>query len=168
MRPRDYPAETCADQMFHPWPNTPCISTMVPPKQGNPRIQSRVSPSSVCLTYCCQTSCLKIIAFIMRLSVEELPAALYCTSQQSQALLSGFKKPTSGTPGWLSGSASHFSSGHDLTVREFKPHVGLCADRSEPGACFRFCLSLSLSLCHSPARILSLKNKIKTLKKLHK
>ena len=49
-------------------------------------------------------------------------------------------------------------SGHDLTIREFEPHVGLCADSSEPGACFRFsasptlcpslltlCLSLSLS-----------------------
>uniref|UniRef100_A0A8C8Y7M8 Kinesin family member 13A n=1 Tax=Panthera leo TaxID=9689 RepID=A0A8C8Y7M8_PANLE len=34
--------------------------------------------------------------------------------------------------------------GHDLTVREFKLRVGLCADSSEPGACFRFCVSLSL------------------------
>ena len=29
------------------------------------------------------------------------------------------------------------------------PRVGLCADNSEPGACFRFCVSLSL--CPSPA-----------------
>ena len=36
------------------------------------------------------------------------------------------------------------SSGHDLTVREFEPRVGLCADSSQPGACFRFCVSLSL------------------------
>ena len=41
---------------------------------------------------------------------------------------------------------SDFSSGHDLTVREFEPGVGLCADSSEPGACFRFCVSLSLYL----------------------
>ena len=25
-----------------------------------------------------------------------------------------------------------FSSGHDLTVREFEPHTGLCADNAEP------------------------------------
>ena len=42
----------------------------------------------------------------------------------------------------------------DLRVCEFEPRVGLCADNSEPGACFRFCVSLSL--CPSPARILSL------------
>ena len=25
-----------------------------------------------------------------------------------------------------------FSSGHDLMVHEFEPHIGLCADRAEP------------------------------------
>ena len=25
-----------------------------------------------------------------------------------------------------------FSSGHDLTVREFEPHIGLCTDGAEP------------------------------------
>ena len=51
--------------------------------------------------------------------------------------------------------APGFSSGHDLMVREFKPHIGLCADSSEPRASFRFCVSVSLSvppplmLCHS-------------------
>ena len=51
-----------------------------------------------------------------------------------------------------------FGSGHDLTVCEFEPHTGLRADSSEPGACFRFCVSLAL--CPSPARTqsLSLKN----------
>ena len=29
-----------------------------------------------------------------------------------------------------------FGPGHDLAVREFEPRVGLCADSSEPGACF--------------------------------
>ena len=60
-------------------------------------------------------------------------------------------------PGRLGGSvgeASHFGSGHDLAVREFEPRVGLCADSSEPGACFRFCVSLSL--CPSPVHALSL------------
>ena len=47
-------------------------------------------------------------------------------------------------------------SGHNLMVREFEPHVGLCADSWEPGACFRFCVSLSL--CPTPACALSLKN----------
>ena len=53
-----------------------------------------------------------------------------------------------------------FGSGHDLTVYEFEPHVGLYADSSEPGVCLGFCVSLSrcpppLILCLS----LSLKNK---------
>ena len=30
-------------------------------------------------------------------------------------------------------------------VCEFKPRVGLCADSSEPGACFGFCVCVSLS-----------------------
>ena len=34
------------------------------------------------------------------------------------------------------GEASDFGSGHDLTVCEFEPRVGLRADGSEPGACF--------------------------------
>ena len=53
--------------------------------------------------------------------------------------------------GRLGGSAG---SGHDLTAGEFEPRVRLCADSPEPGACFRFCVSLSL--CPSPACILSL------------
>ena len=46
------------------------------------------------------------------------------------------------------GEASDFGSGHDLAVCELEPLVGLCADSSEPGACFGFCVSLSL--CPSP------------------
>ena len=57
-----------------------------------------------------------------------------------------------GSVGW----ASDFGSGHDLTVREFEPHIGLCADSSEPGACFRFCVSLSLSLSDPPPFMLCL------------
>ena len=44
-------------------------------------------------------------------------------------------------------------------VPGFKPRIGLRADTSEPGACFTFCVSLSL--CPSPAHALSLKNKSK-------
>ena len=59
--------------------------------------------------------------------------------------------------------------GHDLAVREFEPRVRLWADGSEPGAYFRFCVSLSL--CPSPVHALSLsvpktnKNVEKKLKK---
>ena len=49
---------------------------------------------------------------------------------------------------------SDFDPRHDLTVCEFEPRVGLWADGSEPGACFRFCVSLSL--CPSPVHALSL------------
>ena len=41
-----------------------------------------------------------------------------------------------GVPGWLTQLSIDFGSGHDLVVPEFKPHLGLCADSSEPGACF--------------------------------
>ena len=51
---------------------------------------------------------------------------------------------------WVAQSVEHptldFGSGHDLMVCEFEPRVGLCADSSEPGACFGFCVSLSLCL----------------------
>ena len=49
--------------------------------------------------------------------------------------------------GHLGGSvseASDFGSGHDLVVREFEPRIGICADSSESGACFGFCVSLCL------------------------
>ena len=79
-----------------------------------------------------------------------------------------------GAPGWRSRLSVRLQPGHDLAVREFeprvgsglmarslepvsasaqvtisqsefKPHVGLCAHGPEPGACFGFCASLSLS-----------------------
>ena len=58
------------------------------------------------------------------------------------------------------GEASDFGSGHDLTVCEFEPHVGLCAHSSEPEkACFR------ISLCCSPTYTLSVSlSKINTEK----
>ena len=59
-------------------------------------------------------------------------------------------KVSTGTPG-LSQLTLDFSSGHDLTVREIKPCVGLCADSTEPASD-----SVSLSLCPSPACLLSL------------
>ena len=70
--------------------------------------------------------------------------------------------------GWLGGSvswASALSSGHDFTVHEFKPRIRLCANSSEPGASFGFCVSLSF--CPSPACTLTLslsKIKLKSIK----
>ena len=68
---------------------------------------------------------------------------------------------TYGAPGWRSRLSVRLQPGHDLAVREFEPRVRLWADGSEPGACFRFCVSFSL--CSSPTRALcvclSLKNK---------
>ena len=52
-----------------------------------------------------------------------------------------------------------FSSGRDLTMPRFEPRVRLWADSSEPGACFRFCVSLSLYPYPTRALSLSLKNK---------
>ena len=47
---------------------------------------------------------------------------------------------------WVAQSVERLTlgSGHDLAVSEFESRVGVCADSSEPGACFRFCVSLSL------------------------
>ena len=61
------------------------------------------------------------------------------------------------------GEVPDFSPGHDPALRGFESQVGLCADSSEPGACFRSCVSLSL--CLSPACTLSPQNK-QTLKKM--
>ena len=63
-------------------------------------------------------------------------------------------KNATGAPGWRSRLSVRLQPGHDLAVREFEPRVGLWADGSEPGACFRFCVSLSL--CPSPVHALSL------------
>ena len=61
-------------------------------------------------------------------------------------------------PRWL--SWLDFCPGRDLMAREYEPHIRLCADNLEPGACFGFCVSLSFSLpLPSCTLCLSLKNK---------
>ena len=79
------------------------------------------------------------------------PPPLLSLSQNKASLK---KLKSTGHLGGSVGRASNFSSGHELVVREFEPHIWLCADRSEPGTCFRFCVSLSL--CSSPTHTLSL------------
>ena len=49
-----------------------------------------------------------------------------------------------------------FTSGHDLTVGEFEPHVGLCTDRVDPA--WNSLSPLSPSLAHILYLFLSLKN----------
>ena len=73
-----------------------------------------------------------------------------CLSQLEKLWL----KRRGGARGAQSVEHPDFGSGHDLTAHEFEPRVGPCADSSEPGACFRVCVSLSL--CPSPAHALSL------------
>ena len=58
---------------------------------------------------------------------------------------------------------SDFGSGHDLTVCELEPRVRFCADGSEPGTCFRFCVSISLA--PPPLFYVSLKKPINIKKK---
>ena len=61
-----------------------------------------------------------------------------------------------------------FSSGHDLLVHEFEPHIGLCAGSWEPGARFGFCVSLSLSAPPPPMRLRSLAFSLFSLSKINK
>ena len=64
---------------------------------------------------------------------------------------------------WVAQSAKQltldFTSGHDLAVPECEPGTGLCADSSEPGACFGSSVPLSLPLPKLHALSLSFKNK---------
>ena len=77
-----------------------------------------------------------------------LPANQYLSTEE---VLSMKRRIVEGRLGGSVGWASNFSSGHNLTVRGFEPRVRLCADSLEPGACFGFCvcLSLSFSLFHT-------------------
>ena len=66
---------------------------------------------------------------------------------------------------WVAQSVEHLTrlqSGHNLTICEFEPHTGLCADGEEPEA-WILCLPLSLPLpCSHSVSLslsLSLKNK---------
>ena len=60
---------------------------------------------------------------------------------------------------WVAQLVKHRTLAHHLTVHEFKPRIRLCADSSEPGACFRFCDSLSLSAPPSLVLCLSVSQK---------
>ena len=62
-----------------------------------------------------------------------------------------------GRGAWVAQSVEHPTSAQVMisrSVSSIEPRIGLCADSSEPGVCFRFCVSFSL--CPSPAHTLSL------------
>ena len=70
-------------------------------------------------------------------------------------LCSVYKKLTIGHLGGSVGWASNFGPGHDFTVCEFEPGIGLCANSSELEACFRFWVSVSAPPPPVPALSLS-------------
>ena len=49
-----------------------------------------------------------------------------------QSVASEYKRVICGAPGWLSRLSDDLGAGHDLTVWEFEPRIGLCADSAEP------------------------------------
>ena len=57
---------------------------------------------------------------------------------------------------WLAQSVGQLTSAQVMILQSVSssPRIGLCADSTEPGACFGFCVSLSL--CSSPTFALSL------------
>ena len=67
-------------------------------------------------------------------------SCFHCSLEQNMRFISTIVK--GGAPGGLSQLSVRLGSGHALPVCEFEPRVGLCADSSEPGACFGFCDSL--------------------------
>ena len=72
-----------------------------------------------------------------------------------------------GAPGWLSRLSVRLWLRSWSRGQWVRARIRLCADCSEPGACFRFCVSLSLTLPRSFSVSLCLKNK-QTLKKKQK
>ena len=66
------------------------------------------------------------------------------------------KNMSSGVLGWLSWLSVrlNFGSGHDLMVHEIEPHIGFCADSTEPSW---DSLSLPLPCLHAHKLSLALK-----------
>ncbi|XP_053060453.1 mediator of RNA polymerase II transcription subunit 27 isoform X2 [Acinonyx jubatus] len=66
---------------------------------------------------------------------EHIQQRLSCSSAEAPKY-SGLKNvdPSRGRLGGSVGEASDFGSGHDLAVRGFEPHVGLCADSLAPAS----------------------------------
>ena len=82
------------------------------------------------------------------------PACSVIPSLAEQCQEEHIKLTDLGVPGWLSQLSGWPRLRSWSYGCEFEPRVGLRADSLEPGACFRFCVSLCL--CLSPAHNLSL------------
>ena len=79
-------------------------------------------------------------------SVACLPYTYFCDTDEFTGVSRNGNGAGGGGLGGSVGWAPNFRSGHDLPGCDFEPRVGLCADGSEPGACFEFCVFLSLPL----------------------
>ena len=77
-------------------------------------------------------------------------SCMHCVHEHLKTFFEGHLVAQSGVWLWLRS---------DLTAHEFEPRVRICADNSEPGACFRFCASPLLMLCLSLSVSLSLSQK---------
>ena len=140
----------------HPWTTPP-----TPTKAGGgPRSPPPGWFSQTCVYFSLQTSqetfllflCLWPLRFrsLLHFAISAASTPVNVSVHSSGMSLPGHvsKSMWLGMTGWLS-QMSDFSSGHHLAVCEFEPCIGLCADSSELGACFGFCVSLSLPLSHS-------------------
>ena len=82
-----------------------------------------------------------------------LQAILHCYSHRDSMVLAQKQTHRSmeqNRGAWVAQSVGRLTLAQVMIsqLSGFEPCVGLCADISEPGACFRFCVSLSLStLC---------------------
>ena len=93
--------------------------------------------------------------YTLRGAISKLQLLSFLIFDQHQRVLNS---DTTRYMGGSVGQVSEFGSGHDLMVHQFEPHVGLCADNSQPAACFGFCVSLSFCPS-SPTSSLSLLQK---------
>ena len=89
--------------------------------------------------------------------------AIGAYSYSPQHIFACFQKLLPEAP-WVAQSVKRLTgSGHDLTVHELEPRVRLCADSSEPGVCFGFCVSSLSAPLHSLSLSLPLSKIKKTL-----
>ena len=64
------------------------------------------------------------------------------------------RRPIAQWGAWVSQLVKCLTWAEVMISGGFEPHIGLCADSSKPGACFKFCVSHSV--CPSPTHTLSL------------
>ena len=124
-------------------------------------LNAGILPKALSLALCCSLEFTQIYSFNCHWNVRNSEFLTYISLKLKKKKSSFLWRPhmyigkqIQGAPRWRSRLSVRLRPGHKLAVREFEPRVGLWADGSEPGACFRFCVSLSL--CPSPVHALSL------------